>query len=442
MIIHRRNNNRLYDDSDQERRIPSAASFSLDVRDPFEKDYGRIIHSAAFRRLQAKTQVIGSGVTDFHRTRLTHSMEVAQIARGIVIFLNTNHPVFHPEYALDVSLIEAAALAHDLGHPPYGHRGEQALHECMRSYGGFEGNAHTFRILTRLEGDKEHGLNVTRALLLSVMKYPILLDDAINPTSDQQEGRAIPPKASAFKNDAQAFDWTLAPFTDEEKAYFMQAEDKPGQQKQTLHKTLECSIIELADDIAYGTHDFEDAINLQLIRLSQLKELLIPFQAKKEYAELCHAIERLDPLKPDSDQLKYRLKKIFAAIISTFITHVQVVETKQSLRSPRLKYAVQLPADLKGLLHQLKQIVADQVIDSQKVQTVNWKGSFFIQQMFQAFMNETKLLPENDRQRIELDPSDEHRARVVCDYIAGMTDSFAMKMYARLYGQSRNFFDY
>ncbi|SEN36135.1 anti-phage deoxyguanosine triphosphatase [Lihuaxuella thermophila] len=442
MLITRASKNHLYLPPDYERRKPSGAVNVTDARDPFEKDYGRIIHSAAFRRLQSKTQVLGLDVSDFHRTRLTHSMEVAQIARGIVIHLNAHHPVFREDYALDASLIEAAALAHDLGHPPFGHRGEEALHKCMQHYGGFEGNAHTFRILTRLEGDKTYGLNLTRALLLSIMKYPILLDDAVNPRQYEVQGKVHPPKASAFACDREAFTWTLAVFDEKERAFLTRTVNPVHQHKQTLNKTLECSIIELADDIAYGTHDVEDSINLKLIRIEQLKELMVPFQREDSYPELRMACKELDRLNPESDQLKYRLKKIFSAIISTLITHLQVRETKEAFSSPRLKYTVLLPPDLRRLLDQLKQWVADKVIDSQKVQTVAWKGTHIIEQLFEAFMNESKLLPENDRLKWKSAMTDEEKARIVCDYIAGMTDSFAMKMYARLYGHSRNFFDY
>ncbi|TCS96433.1 dGTPase [Hazenella coriacea] len=428
-MIIKKHVNPFYLPSDQERQISSSHK-KYDARDPFEKDYGRIVHSAAFRRLQAKTQVITSEVGDFHRTRLTHSMEVAQIARGIGISLNHLHPLFKEEYALDLSLIEAAALAHDLGHPPFGHRGEQALHQCMRLFGGFEGNAHTFRILTRLEGDRENGLNVTRGLLLSVMKYPILLNKAM----ERVENQELPPKASAFQSEKEAFQWALAPFSEEEKE-FLQATSAQGRYRLTQHRTFECSIIELADDIAYGTHDFEDAIHLGLIRLTRLKELLSSF-SNHAYPELEQAMNDLVQLQEDHDHIKYRLKKIFSRIISTFITHIQIKENIGQLGSPRLRFVAYLPDDLNQLLTELKQVVADQVISSQPVQIIAWKGSYMIQQMFQAMMNEERLLPEHDREKLSQDPSDAHKARLVCDYIAGMTDPFAMKMYTRLFGES------
>jgi dGTPase len=441
MIIHRPGNNRMYSEADMERRNPSAPPLMPDARDPFEKDYGRIVHSAAFRRLQSKTQVIGTDVGDFHRTRLTHSMEVAQIARGIAIHLNATHPVFREESKLDVSLLEAAALAHDLGHPPFGHRGEEVLHECMASFGGFEGNAHTFRILTRLEGDRVYGLNLTRGLLLSVMKYPIILDDAMEGLQRDERGRLKPPKASAFGADREAFEWALAAFSPEERKFLQAAKTMPGGGRRTLNKTLECSIIELADDIAYGTHDMEDAINLRLIGLDRLKELLSPLKDCTDWPELGRAFKELEGIDPDSEQLKYRLKRAIAGVISTFITGIEVKPAFEMAVSPRLKFMVALPDELRRLLNRLKELVAEKVIHSQRVQTMSWKGSYMIKQLFQAFMNEERLLTEHDREAFRKAESDSQRARVVCDYIAGMTDSFAMRMHARLYGQSRLFFD-
>src|SRR5690349_19504942 len=126
-------------------------AFDADTRTPYQRDLGRIVHSASFRRLQTKTQVMGTGEGDFHRTRLTHSLEVGQIGRGIVWNLQANAEEAHKRFLPSSELIEAICYAHDLGHPPFGHGGERALHQQMRFYGGFEGNAQTIRILTRLE---------------------------------------------------------------------------------------------------------------------------------------------------------------------------------------------------------------------------------------------------------------------------------------------------
>ncbi|MFD1203775.1 dGTP triphosphohydrolase [Sporosarcina contaminans] len=158
-------NNKLYTDSDMQRISNQDDQGRVGNRDEFERDYGRIIHSSAFRRLQGKTQVFGPSEGDFHRTRLTHTLEVSQIARGIAIQLNEKEiKKINKDFWIDISLIESAALAHDLGHPPYGHQGERALNACVLKYTnnkyGFEGNAHTLRLLTKLEGNVNIGVKI------------------------------------------------------------------------------------------------------------------------------------------------------------------------------------------------------------------------------------------------------------------------------------------
>ncbi|MBD1371686.1 dGTPase [Hazenella sp. IB182357] len=440
-MILKRNHSELYQDTDMERYGQGNVESKVEARDPFEKDYGRIVHSGAFRRLQAKTQVIGAFAGDVHRTRLTHSMEVAQIARGIVIHLNETNVAFQ-ENPLDASLVEGAALAHDFGHPPFGHRGEEVLHACMLDFGGFEGNAHTFRLLTKLEGGHGKGLNLTRGLLLSLLKYPVILDHAVIPEIYEEMNRIHPPKASIFQCDEEMFQWLLSPFTDAEKDYFCELESPPHMHKRTAHKTLECAIIELADDIAYSTHDIEDAIQLGFIHMKQVKQLLIPYLSKQTYPELVQAFQIIDQLDPDYHQLKYGLKPIFSALIAMFVTRIRVNKSNPQFTSPRLQYTVTLPPELVGLLEQLKQLVMSNMIESQRVETISYKGTYMIKNLFEAFMNEEKLLPENDRIKFSSRDSDLIRARVTCDYIAGMTDSFALRMHARLFGQSQSFLDF
>lgn len=161
----------------EERLYASQPQRVGDPRSPFQRDRARIMHSAAFRRLQGKTQVMGVGEGDFHRTRLTHSIEVSQIGYGLLQVLQSkkqNLDENAQKWLPERDLIEAACLAHDLGHPPFGHKGEQALHEAMLQHGGFEGNGQTLRIITKLEKYKERGkgLYPTRRLTLGILKYP------------------------------------------------------------------------------------------------------------------------------------------------------------------------------------------------------------------------------------------------------------------------------
>lgn len=220
-----------YGEKDAERFVFEDHSRS---RSPYARDKARIIHSSAWRRLAAKTQVLSptSGV-DFARNRLTHSLEVAQIGSEIATSLG-----------LEENIVEAACLAHDIGHPPFGHNGEKALDEWMQGHGGFEGNAQTLRVLTRLEPkhfnsqNKSVGLNLTRAMLDASCKYPWSLNEA---TAEFEIKPSSSPKFGYFEDDKTVFEWMR--------------EGAPEKLKSS-----EAQVMDLSDDIAYSVHDFEDAV--------------------------------------------------------------------------------------------------------------------------------------------------------------------------------------
>ena len=164
----------------EERRSGKSLNRKNDSRTPFERDRARVIHSAAFRRLQSKTQILGTTEGDFHRTRLTHSMEVAQISRGLLLVIERNQPEFQ-EYLPSSALLETICLSHDLGHPPFGHGGEVALNSMLHKHGGFEANGQTLRQLTKLEAHTpQYGLDLTRRSLLGVIKYPVFYEEVSN----------------------------------------------------------------------------------------------------------------------------------------------------------------------------------------------------------------------------------------------------------------------
>lgn len=202
---------------------------SRPARIVYQRDRARVIHSAAFRRLQAKTQIFGLNESDFYRTRLTHSMEVAQIGSGLVEQLITvGEGKAYMDWLPSFYLIEAICLAHDLGHPPYGHGGEVALNYMMRKHGGFEGNAQTLRILSRLgEYTPKNGIDLSRRATLGVLKYPAIYDEVVTQSTDYQArihqadafdfrtldmSRWYPPKASVYQEEREQFEWVLGLF--------------------------------------------------------------------------------------------------------------------------------------------------------------------------------------------------------------------------------------
>ncbi len=238
----------LYDDTARERLVAEPPKrVDAPERTPFERDRARVVHAASSRRLAAKTQVVGPQTDDFVRNRLTHSLEVAQVARDLARALGC-----HPD------ITETAALAHDLGHPPFGHNGERVLAEFAQDCGGFEGNAQTLRLLTRLEAktfDAEGlsvGLNLTRATLDACTKYPWPLADAQPPVGVHADGSPrLVVKFGVYDDDLPVFRWLRAGVAGPPRC-------------------LEAQVMDLADDVAYSVHDVEDGVVAERIDLTRL----------------------------------------------------------------------------------------------------------------------------------------------------------------------------
>lgn len=411
-----------------------------DLRTPWQRDRGRILHSAAFRRLQSKTQVMSVGHNDFYRTRLTHSLEVAQIGTGIISQLSSLSE--HPNAPLgDPVLIEGICLAHDIGHPPFGHGGEVALNYMMHEYGGFEGNAQTFRILTKLEPyTREHGMNLTRRTLLGICKYPVLMSQVIrriepNPVSNFRQLKVadwLPPKA-IYDADQNLYDWMLEPLTPEDQSYLqkIQSNDRSTHSR-SINKSFDCSIMELADDIAYGVHDLEDAIVMNLLERDIWQSHVVDYMKQLPRCWLTeHIGETTEQLFSDHH---YAQKNAIGALVNSFITSIRL-EYNPNVSEPLLAYQACMLEPYAEGLNYLKQFILNYVIRTPDIEQVRYRGQQVVMELFEAFSSDpTRLLPTNTKKRWNESPSPAEAMRVIADYIAGMTDEYALKLHFRLFG--------
>ncbi|RDL42765.1 dGTPase [Marinomonas piezotolerans] len=422
----------------------NASSSEDDVRNEWERDYARLIHSAAFRRLQSKTQVLGLGESDFYRTRLTHSMEVAQIGTGIVRYLRDKKHRADEDIkaALPKSaLMNAICLAHDIGHPPFGHGGEVALNICMRAHGGFEGNGQTLRILSRLEKyTLKHGMAPTRRLLLGVLKYPASYNQCVQDEAYQTLGalkwlspadKQHPPKCY-LDTEREVVDWILEPFSKEERESFikMKPDAKSGHLK-PMYKGLDTSIMELADDISYSLHDLEDAISLGMITDKDWQK---HNGGKEDIFQSCGLSSETMGLKLFSEH-SYERKRQIGDLVHKFITNTYVEETNmEGAVSPFLKWNAVMDKDCEKLRKHIFDLVKTKVIQSPNVQQLEFKGQKLVIELFDALSSDpTRLLPVSTVERYENVSEGSPQMRVICDYISGMTDEYATRMYEKIY---------
>lgn len=426
----------------KERRAPRAERRPGDVRSPFERDRARIIHSAAFRRLQAKTQVLGIGDGDFHRTRLTHSMETAQIGAGVrkVLARRSSAGTTRPTAFLlgERDLTEALGLAHDLGHPPFGHEGEAALHYCVlrasEAQAGFEANGQTLRLLARLESHTPgYGLDLTRRTLLGVLKYPVPFRHLRPEAFAAFEPPPLylppwrPPKCY-LDEEEDVVAWLLAPFSDADRRYLTSFTPAQGREAgRPQHKTLDAGLLEIADDIAYGTHDLEDGIALGLIRPDMLREgdpscaAILRSLWGRRHGLAAFADAVFDPA---------RRKTSVGALVNALVTSVRIETVEPSLH-PLVGTQVRLDPDAEMLLERLKRVVERHMIDIPQVRTIRFRAQQMVIALFSAYLSDPlHLMPREFAERVE---HGEAAWRVVADYVSGMTDAYATRAYARLY---------
>ncbi|MYM59957.1 dNTP triphosphohydrolase [Vibrio sp. OCN044] len=413
-----------------------------DHRTPYQRDRARILHSAAFRRLQSKTQVHGNSFDDFHRTRLTHSLEAAQLGSGIVAQIKKKQPEYRELLPSD-SLIDSLCLAHDIGHPPYGHGGEIALNYMMRDHGGFEGNAQTFRIVTKLEPYTEHfGMNLARRTLLGLIKYPALLSKTCSSETPaslthqrQLKAKQWSPAKGLYDCDQPLFDWVLSPLNKSDKQLFGQILSEPRekhQHKKTSFKSIDCSIMELADDIAYGVHDLEDAIVLGKVTQAQWVEGAQDALLNCGEPWFRAHIESVTNMLFSG--IHHQRKDAIGGIVNVLLTSISIKPVDAIFASDLLAFNAYLKPEMATALQILKQFVHDYVIRVPQVQIAEYKGQQIIMDIFEALSADPeRLLPISVRQDWQAAHSHTEGYRVITDHISSMTDGHAQRLHQQLF---------
>jgi len=413
-----------YDEAARERWVEEPPKrVAAPERTPFERDRARVVHAAASRRLAAKTQVLGPQTDDFVRNRLTHSLEVAQIARDLARALGC-----------EPDLVETAALAHDLGHPPFGHNGERVLAEAAADCGGFEGNAQTLRLLTRLEAktfgpNGSAGLNLTRATLDACTKYPWPLSDATVPTGVHADGSPrVVRKFGVYDDDRPVFDWVRA--------------GAPARRQ-----CFEAQVMDLADDIAYSVHDVEDGIVAGRIDLTRLDEEAVWTAVRDWYLpdvdenQLDRALARLRTIASwpstaydGSRRALAALKNLTSDVIGRFAADARTA-TFAAYPGPLVRYAADLvvPDESRMEMGIFKGIAAHYVMRADdRVRAMARQR----EQLAELVEILAKTGPDHLDAPFADDwaraSDDAARRRVVIDQVASLTDASALVWHARL----------
>ncbi|WP_417657551.1 anti-phage deoxyguanosine triphosphatase [Pseudidiomarina aestuarii] len=422
----------------QARRSNAPLQRPGDLRNAWQRDRARVLHSAAFRRLQSKTQIMNVGENDFYRTRLTHSLEASQIGSSLINQLQHVCSAEERELLPDLNLMETLCLAHDIGHPPFGHGGETALNYKMLPSGGFEGNGQTFRIVGKLEAyHPEHGMDLTRRSLLGLLKYPVLMPELPQSPKHDKPGSLSQwkPAKALFACDADLLDWVLEPLSAADRELFQQVDTltKAPWQK-SRHKALDASMMELADDIAYGVHDLEDAVVTGTLNEKQWHQHMdsVVEHLEPALATLMHKLGRQLFASAHHER-----KNAIGALVNIFVTAVRLEVVLPEAEEPLIRYNATLPESERLLLNSLKAVVFEHVINQPSIQQLRWRSQNMLLDLFAAFHTEPeRLLPRNTRGRWRAAMDNQGAAaadRILCDYIAGMTDDYAERMYRNLF---------
>ena len=368
------------------RHYPEAESAT---RTPFQRDRDRIIHSSAFRRLKEKTQVFVAHEGDHYRTRLTHSLEVAQIARTLARALH-----------VDEDLAEAAALAHDLGHPPFGHSGEDGLAEAMKDFGGFDHNAQTLRVITRLERryPRFDGLNLAWETLEGVVKHngPLM-----------RKG-----------DDPASLPWGFTAYEDWEALELH------------THSSVEAQIAALSDDIAYNNHDIDDGLRAGILKLDEVMALPMVGEVfagvRAEYADISESL-----------MIHEAVRRMIGLMVTDVLDESRARLSASGVRSAEevraLDHAVVAFSEpMMEKLSAVRRFLYANMYLQYKVKRAKEKGKRIVVDLFAAFLEDPALLPTEFQRQTDTAGSPV-TARVVCDYIAGMTDRYAIDEHRRLF---------
>lgn len=390
-------------------------------RTAFERDRARVLHSSALRRLGAKTQVLGPGTNDFVRTRLTHTLEVAQVGRELGKSLGCNPDI-----------VDAACLSHDIGHPPFGHNGEAALNSVAASIGGFEGNAQTLRLLTRLEPKTftaegvSVGLNLTRASLDAAIKYPWT---AGHVPPDPQGGNT--PKFGVYDDDLPVFQWV-----------------REGVAPRQL--CLEAQIMDLADDISYSVHDVEDGIvggRIPPTVLWQekyfadiLHHIYEWYAPRLTESEVMTAFERLRNLPNWPEEYAgsrsdlARLKNLTSDLIGRFCLAAASATRAEFGQGPLVRYDADLivPAEIKAEIIVLKGLAATFIMAPRKEEPVFRRQRGILIDLVEVLFDNPSHLQPHFRSDFNQARSDHQRLRVVVDQVASLTDDSAVLLHQQL----------
>ena len=353
-----------------------------EYRTEFQRDRDRIIHSAAFRRLEYKTQVFVNHEGDLFRTRLTHSIEVAQIARSIARAMGLNE-----------DLTEAIALAHDLGHTPFGHAGQDALNACMKDYGGFEHNLQSLRVVDELEERYAdfNGLNLTFETREGILKH-----------CSVSNARNLGDVGARIINKQQ-----------------------PG---------LEAQLTNLADEIAYNSHDVDDGLRAGLLTVDQLNEVRF---FRTQYEAVNRAFPDLAPRRIVHEVVRRMINRQVVDLVETSRERLNRaapadIDAVRRHDSPLIAFS----DDMREQNLELKRFLRDQLYRHYRVHRMSVKAASVIRGLFGAFLDDLRLLPEDAQvhaRRGEAEHGDSGRARAVADYIAGMTDRYAIAEHERMF---------